>query len=86
MFESPRARYTTRRHSSSVGLGLWISLRLAEAMGGRLEYERVGKYTEFSLTLPTSRARGSTDAVAPETASRLGRPLPGTTGTVHLAV
>ena len=40
------------RHRSSVGLGLWISRRLAKAMGGDLTYGRVNTQTVFQLTLP----------------------------------
>ena len=48
----PYRRATTRRHKSSVGLGLWISRRLARAMGGNLTYSHVSAETVFELTLP----------------------------------
>ncbi|MGZ8785091.1 MAG: sensor histidine kinase, partial [Acidimicrobiia bacterium] len=48
----PYRRATTRRHNSSIGLGLWISRRLARAMGGNLTYSHVGTETVFELTLP----------------------------------
>jgi signal transduction histidine kinase len=48
----PYRRASTRRHKSSIGLGLWISRRLARAMGGNLTYSRVGTETVFELTLP----------------------------------
>lgn len=38
-------------HAASVGLGLWVSRLLAEAMGGSLEYRRVDGSTEFVLGL-----------------------------------
>lgn len=41
----------TKRHSSSVGLGLWISRQLAQAMGGSLEYRRRDGHTEFVFCL-----------------------------------
>jgi signal transduction histidine kinase len=41
----------TKRHASSVGLGLWICRQLASAMGGHLEYRRSGGLTEFVLSL-----------------------------------
>lgn len=34
---------------ASVGLGLWVSRQLAEAMHGTLTYERLDGWTEFSL-------------------------------------
>ena len=39
----------TPRTGSSVGLGLWVSRQLAEAMHGSLTYERSNGWTEFSL-------------------------------------
>ena len=37
--------------AASVGLGLWISRQLADAMGGSLEYRRADGWTEFVLAL-----------------------------------
>lgn len=48
----PYRRSTTSHHSDSIGLGLWASRQLAVAMGGSLEYRRVGAWTEFALSLP----------------------------------
>jgi signal transduction histidine kinase len=42
---------STRRDSSSIGLGLWICRQLAHSMGGSLEYTRVDGDTSFLLTL-----------------------------------
>ena len=42
----------TPRHRGSVGLGLWISRRLAKAMAGDLTYRRPSSQTVFELTLP----------------------------------
>ncbi len=47
-----RRATNTRSHIGSVGLGLWISRRLARAMAGDLTYSRVGEETVFELTLP----------------------------------
>jgi signal transduction histidine kinase len=41
-----------RRDASSIGLGLWISRQLAQAMGGYLDYQRREGFTEFLLTVP----------------------------------
>jgi signal transduction histidine kinase len=55
-------RSTTSEHAASVGLGLWVSRHLAEAMGGSLEYRRVDGWTEFVLGL---QARSEADPVVP---------------------
>ena len=47
-----RRAANTPRHKSSVGLGLWISRRLAKAMGGDLTYRHVTGETVFEFTLP----------------------------------
>jgi two-component system OmpR family sensor kinase len=47
-----RRAANTPRHKSSVGLGLWISRRLAKAMGGDLTYRHVNGETVFEVTLP----------------------------------
>ena len=55
------------RSSSGIGLGLTITKRLVEAMGGRLWYEPgfpVG--ARFCFTLPAGRTSPTTDAVAAE--------------------
>ncbi len=50
----PYRRSTTSDHAASVGLGLWVSRHLAEAMGGSVEYRRVEGWTEFVLGLEVS--------------------------------
>jgi signal transduction histidine kinase len=46
-------RAVTRTHYSGLGLGLWISRRIAEAMGGRITLEsELGKGSCFTLWLP----------------------------------
>ena len=47
-----RRAANTPRHKSSVGLGLWISRRLARAMGGDLTYRHLEGQTVFEFTLP----------------------------------
>ncbi len=64
-----RRSTATRRHTSSVGLGLWICHQLATSMGGAIVYRRVEGFTEFVFTLPMSGIGPS------RTASRPGRLL-----------
>ncbi len=47
----PYRRSTRSSHVASVGLGLWISRQLADAMGGSLVYQRTDGWTEFVLKL-----------------------------------
>jgi signal transduction histidine kinase len=42
----------TPRHSSSVGIGLWVSRKLARAMHGDLTYRRENGRTIFEIKLP----------------------------------
>jgi len=42
----------TPQNTQSVGLGLWISRRLSELMGGSIQYRHDGERSEFILTLP----------------------------------
>ena len=46
-----RRAANTRRHQGSVGLGLWISRRIARGMNGDLTYRREYGQTVFELTL-----------------------------------
>lgn len=43
---------SSRGHAQSIGLGLWISRRLAELMGGSVAYRHDGERSSFVLTLP----------------------------------
>lgn len=43
----------TPQNTQSVGLGLWISRRLSELMGGSIHYNHDGNRSQFILTLPT---------------------------------
>lgn len=60
----------TKRHSSSIGLGLWISRQLAQAMGGSLEYRRSDDHTEFVFELISS---GGALQGSPEEGANEGR-------------
>lgn len=42
----------TPQNTQSVGLGLWISRRLSELMGGSIQYRHDGARSQFILTLP----------------------------------
>ncbi len=42
----------TPQNTQSVGLGLWISRRLSELMGGSVQYSHDGDRSQFILTLP----------------------------------
>jgi signal transduction histidine kinase len=46
----------------SVGLGLYVSLSLARAMGGNLTYRRANNLTAFDLELPDARVETRTPA------------------------
>lgn len=61
-----RRSTTSKRHSGSVGLGLWICRQLAHAMGGSLEYRRVEETTQFVFTLGVMDAEGSAPGPSPE--------------------
>lgn len=58
---------------TSVGLGLYISRQLAEAMGGRLEHRRTNGWTEFILALRL-RGEGLQAAVNGSPASTIPAP------------
>lgn len=62
-------RRSTRgpRHTSSIGLGLWICRQVVHAMGGRLEYRRSQGFTEFLLTVPIAMSDHES-TVSPATA------------------
>jgi signal transduction histidine kinase len=45
-------RHSTPLLAGSIGLGLHIARLLAEGMGGRLDYQRNGTWTEFKVFLP----------------------------------
>ena len=52
----PYRRSANPEHTSSVGLGLWISRSLAQAMDGSLEYGRLDGWTRFTLIVPVHTA------------------------------
>jgi signal transduction histidine kinase len=51
MFESYQSAHDHDRSVRSIGLGLYISRSLAEAMGGSLVYEHDGNWSRFRLRL-----------------------------------
>lgn len=51
-----------RRDASSIGLGLWICRQIAQGMGGGLEYQRRGDFTEFILSIPVARIHQDPEA------------------------
>jgi signal transduction histidine kinase len=55
LFEDFARLETDRPNSSSVGIGLAVSRRLASLMGGSLGYEHDGRQSRFILGLPISR-------------------------------
>jgi len=71
-----QAERDTARRFGGTGLGLTISRRLAEALGGSLTVEsRLGEGSRFVLTLPASE--GSVLAQPDAPSSRSSRPLDG---------
>jgi len=57
MFQ-PYARFGDHKgQPSSVGLGLYVSMRLTELMGGHLRYRRDGDLTVFEIAVPAPPAR-----------------------------
>jgi signal transduction histidine kinase len=52
VFEPYEHSYDVEGQPLSIGLGLHVSRRLAEAMGGSLEYRRHHGLTEFALVVP----------------------------------
>ncbi len=69
MFEPYRSNGVQRGLTASVGLGLTVSRRLAELMGGSLEYSYDGEST-FALTLPMAPKPHAPTMSATEVATR----------------
>jgi signal transduction histidine kinase len=54
IFQSYESAHRPTDEVSSVGLGLYISRNLAQAMGGNLEYVYDGTWSHFRLRLPSA--------------------------------
>ena len=54
VFEPYVRSHNAEGQPSSVGLGLTVSLKLSELMGGSLTYRRAGGWTVFRLELPSA--------------------------------
>lgn len=52
LFSPYESMHGTPSQPDNIGLGLWLSRRLARVMGGDLTYRREGDLTVFELTLP----------------------------------
>lgn len=64
------------RTGASVGLGLWVSRQLAEAMGGSLTYERTDGWTEFSIRFVSDATTGPADGYQTEEENHQTESLP----------
>jgi signal transduction histidine kinase len=60
IFQPYRSAHEPGANSESIGLGLYVSRALADAMGGSLTYSREGACSRFSLRLPASVSRPPT--------------------------
>lgn len=56
-----------REYPGSIGLGLPVSRRLANLMGGRLEYAYADGWCTFTLVLPAAATTDDGSALAPQT-------------------
>ena len=74
-----QADASTTRRFGGTGLGLFISRRLVDLMGGRLSVRSaMGEGTEFSVTLPLEPVDGPAACASPPPVS--GHAVPGTGG------
>lgn len=55
--------YTTKPVGEGAGLGLWISYRIVEEMGGRLRVENGERGARFLFTVPAARPTGGSSSV-----------------------
>lgn len=63
-----------RQHQGSIGLGLPVSRRLADMMGGRLEYGYADGWCTFTLTLPAASTTDDGSALPPHTSTHTRSP------------
>lgn len=52
IFDPYTSAHKNGEHLGSIGLGLFIALKLARLMGGDLQYRHDGTYSLFELSLP----------------------------------
>ena len=80
IFDPYTSAHTSQEQLGSIGLGLFISRKLASIMQGRLEYQHDGRWSIFTFTIPRSipvsprtpshpPATEASDSAAPSTMS-----------------
>ncbi len=70
IFDPYTSAHVSREQIGSIGLGLFISRKLASIMKGRLEYRHDGEWSVFTFTIPRSKAPGTNRHLPPAEMSR----------------